>query len=555
MKQENSNAGKRSVAMGKRGYVALAVVLLWAVMYLPNLRTNPNWYGDEGEWMEKCWTFIHGTPRVGPVENDFVFPYPYPPLYMLVNGALLRVFGNDIVVGRALGAVTALAAAGLLFWVGRRLKDERFGVLCAVAWLVYPEAVMNFRWVRSHPMAGTLALACAGFLVAYLQEKRLKHLAWAGAMCLLATATHYYAVGMIPAVGVAALWVNRDRLRQVAGWRDVVVGCALAGGYGVLFVVWHVLTQGGWGHLMEQVARMKGFTPTPPVWEVLWRFVRFCFWTPIFDGSWKQVFVDVWLVLAAVGLVAFPVGRWRVWLLLWVGLLMYPIFQKQENVSFFFYPATNFLPLMALGVAGALEQAGRWMSKLVAGTKEGKGDARHVPAILVLGVLGLISMNGSLTHFRTKIDMYTQRPESVRVVEKAMRIINENTTSEDLVIVPKQVYWLVRDARKTMLSHCVTYAGGTNDAWPVAIPREMFWCDGDWRKAKYLLLAYGGDGAGNAYGIDARYTFGLAGVREIITEVQAKGWPVVLREGEYILLVNPQRLNAEMTPRIQQGGN
>ena len=80
------------------------------LLFLPNLRTNPNWYGDEGEWMEKCWTFIHGTPRVGPIIDDFVFPYPYPPLYMLVNGALLRVFGNDIVVGRALGAVTALAA-------------------------------------------------------------------------------------------------------------------------------------------------------------------------------------------------------------------------------------------------------------------------------------------------------------------------------------------------------------------------------------------------------------------------------------------------------------
>jgi 4-amino-4-deoxy-L-arabinose transferase-like glycosyltransferase len=550
MKQRSSNSAKKTVATGQRGYIVLAVVLLWAAMYLPNLRTNPNWYGDEGEWMEKCWTFIHGTPRVGPVVNDFVFPYPYPPLYMLVNGALLRVFGNDIVVGRALGAVTALAAAGLLFWIGRRMKDEKFGLLCAVAWLVYPEAIMNFRWVRSHPMAGTLALASAGFLVVYLQEKRLRSLVWAGVMCSLATATHYYAVGMIPAVVVAALWVNRRRLKEVTGWRDAVVGGMVAGAYGVLFVLWYVLTQGGWGHLMEQVARMKGFTPTPPIWEVIWRFVRFCFLTPIYDGRWKQVFVDVWLLLGAVGLMVFPVGRWRGWLLVWVGLLMYPIFQKQENVSIFFYPAVNFLPLMALGLAGALDQAGRWVAKLVGGRTD--GDAQLVPSIVVLGVLGLISLNGSLTHFRSKIDMFTQWPESVRVVEKAMRIINENTTSEDLVIVPKQVYWLVRDAKKTMLSHCVTYAGGTNDAWPVTIPQEAFWCDGGWRRAKYLLVAYGDNGQGQRYGIDAIYTFGLAGVREVITGVQAKQWPVVMQEGEYILFVNPDFVNAEKTPRIQQ---
>jgi hypothetical protein len=49
------------------------VVLCGRRCFCPNLRTNPNWYGDEGEWMEKCWTFIHGTPRVGPIIDDFVF--------------------------------------------------------------------------------------------------------------------------------------------------------------------------------------------------------------------------------------------------------------------------------------------------------------------------------------------------------------------------------------------------------------------------------------------------------------------------------------------------
>ena len=82
---------------------AVALVVGWAALFLPNLRTNPNWYADEGEWMEKCWTFIHGTPRVGPIVNDFVFPYSYPPLYMLVTGSLLRAFGDDIVVARAVG--------------------------------------------------------------------------------------------------------------------------------------------------------------------------------------------------------------------------------------------------------------------------------------------------------------------------------------------------------------------------------------------------------------------------------------------------------------------
>ena len=129
--------------------LAAALLAAWVFLFLPNLRTNPNWYGDEGEWMEKSWTFIHGAPRVGPISNDFVFPYPYPPLYMAVNGLLLRVFGHDLVVSRALGAVTALAAAGVLFWIGTRLRDKVFGFMCAGVFLVYPQTVMNFRWNES----------------------------------------------------------------------------------------------------------------------------------------------------------------------------------------------------------------------------------------------------------------------------------------------------------------------------------------------------------------------------------------------------------------------
>jgi hypothetical protein len=36
----------------------------------------------------------------------------------------VRVFGYDLVVSWSLGAVTALAAAGILFWIGTRVRDK-----------------------------------------------------------------------------------------------------------------------------------------------------------------------------------------------------------------------------------------------------------------------------------------------------------------------------------------------------------------------------------------------------------------------------------------------
>ncbi|HTS20100.1 MAG TPA: glycosyltransferase family 39 protein [Verrucomicrobiae bacterium] len=537
--------------------IAVGLVVLWAALFLPNLRSNPNWYGDEGEWMEKSWTFIHGTPRVGPIIDDFVFPYPYPPLYMLVNGVLLRLFGDDIVVARALGAVTALAAGAILFWIGTQVRGKTFGFLCAAALLVYPQTNMNFRWVRSHPMAGTLALACVGFLIRYLQEKRLKDLVWAGVFCSLATATNYYAVGMIPAVIAAAAWVNWRRWREPVAWRHVITGALTAGAFGILFVLWYVATQGGVGHLREQLQRLGGMTQPPGIAEVLSRIAKFCFTTPTSIGPQGLEGHDVWLIAAVLGLIAFPVARLRAWLVFWLLMLMWPIFRKQDNVSWFFYPATVFLPLMALGVGGAAEQLGRLLA--LALKKKDSAGVQVAPGVVAVGAWAIISLNGAWGHFDTLIDRFTQR--SIPEAEAAMKYVNEHTTDDDFVLVPKQIYWLVKSPRRSMLSHCQTIEGKTNGAWPVPIPRDRFWFDCRWQNAKYLVLASGVDATGRRqWGIDLVYTLGAGGGSEIVPlmldgkwnvvyqggrEVAyaeigpGKKWPVVV-DGEYLVLANPQ---------------
>jgi uncharacterized membrane protein len=470
---------------------------------------------------------------------------------MLVNGALLRVFGDDIVVGRALGAVTALAAAAILFWVGSRLRDKNFGFLCAAAFLVYPETVMNFRWVRSHPMAGTFALASCAFLVRYLQEKRLRDVVWAGVFCSLATATHYYTAPLILALVATVTCIN---------WRHSFVAAVTAGAYGVLFVLWYVLAKGGVAHLLEQVHRVGGMTggPQPTMIETVWHWIVnlgiFCFNDRIIGTTGTQ-FIDLWPALAAVGIVLFPVARFRKWIALWVLALMAVVFKKQDNVPLFFYPATLFLPLMALGVAGTLAFAGQFFGRRI------KPAAVIIP-LGVLAAFGLTSLYGSWNHFRTKIDIWTQQQTSVPSVEKLMAYVNEQTTAEDFVLVPKQIYWLVKNARKSMLSHCVTYEGRTNDAWPVPIPRDLFWFDCHWQKAKYLVLASGVTRDGRPRGIDLIYTRALAGVQEIVDGVLQDKWPVVFTDGrqsalapvgagkqwpvvvdgEYMVLANPRFL-------------
>ncbi|MDW8343128.1 MAG: hypothetical protein RMM51_01390 [Verrucomicrobiae bacterium] len=549
-------------------WIAGFLVGLWAVLFLPNLRTNPNWYGDEGEWMEKCWTFIHGTPRVGPIINDFVFPYPYPPLYMLVNGTLLRVFGYDLVVGRALGAVTALGAAGLLFWIGCRLRDRTFGVLCATAFLVYAEANMNFRWVRSHPMAGTLALASVGFLVRYVQERRLRDALLAGLMCALATATNYFTYPLIAMVAVTVLLTapSNDLLPSGLAWRQRIVRAVLtalvAGSYGALFVGWYVLTH-GWTELMAQMGRLGAVAANevrPTVWGEVQRFVmnvwNLGFRTPTKMTTQGLQGRDYWLVIATLGFVFLPVtkGKWlRLWMPVWLLVLMWGVFRKLNNVPLFFYPATIFLPLMAVGLAGVLT----WVGELVARWEK---NLRLVPAIVVLLLFGAASAQGAWERFESKIDLWTQH--SVAEAEAAMKVANELCGGDDFMIVPKQIYWLARTERRSMLTFCARYNGVVNDMpVPVEIPREKYWFDCRLENARVVVMASGVDGSGRMpRGIDLVYCQGLKGVKELVGQMVREGWPIVYHggrqvayapigdgiswpvavDGEYIVLANPR---------------
>jgi hypothetical protein len=515
-------------------WIAGGLIALWAVLFVPHLRTSPNWYGDEGEWMEKSWTFIHGTPRVGPVTNDFVFPYPYPPLYMLVTGSLLRVFGNDIMVARAFGAVTALGAAALLFWIGCRLRDKAFGFLCAAAFLVYAESVMNFRWVRSHPMAGTLALASCGFMIRYVQEKKLRDALLAGLMCSLATATNYFTYPLIGAVIVTVAVAN---WRQ---WWHAVAACAVAGSYGAAFAVWHVATKGGAGHLLAQVHLLTSVASNE-VRPTLWGEVaRFCqnvwtlgFKTPTEMGPRGWQGRDWWLVIATLGFLWLPVTRakWlRAWIPFWLLILMYGVFKKLNNVPLFFYPATIFLPLMAMGFASVLAWAGEGLQRI------------RVPGGRVLPVLVMLpfawqSLDGAVGGFASKIDLWSQR--SVKEAEAAMALVNANTTGDDMVMVPKQIYWLVKNAKKSMLTFSPRYDGVVNDMpVPVLIPRELYWFDCRWQNAKYLVLASGIGTDGQPRGIDLVYARNLTGVQEVVDGILREQWPIVYHGGSQVALVN-----------------
>jgi hypothetical protein len=225
-------------------------------------------------------------------------------------------------------------------------------------------------------------------------------------------------------------------------------------------------------------------------------------------------------------------------------VLMYGVFKKLNNVPLFFYPATIFLPLMAVGFAGVIAWAGELGKRLA--PKSGN-TAVAVIAVVVLGGFGLQSASGAWGHFHTRIDMWTQ--QSAPDAEAAMAYVNAHTTKDDFVIVPKQIYWLAHCDRRSMLTFCARYQGVDNDMpVPSHIPLELYWFDCRLEQAKFLVLEYGveqrtltdGRSVQLPIGIDAVYTLSLRGVREIVQQTQDEKWPVAFHQGAYIVLANPR---------------
>ncbi|GAB4175240.1 MAG: hypothetical protein Fur0032_15040 [Terrimicrobiaceae bacterium] len=139
----------------RRRVIVFGILAVWALLYLPNLRTSPGWYGDE--------TLIHHTSRnlASGISSNFALintfwhpHYPYQPAYSWVNGLFARATGGDIIGSRFFDSLLGLAAALAIYLLGRRSFGTNAATFAAFMFLVYEQTVIHFRMSYAHNAAG-----------------------------------------------------------------------------------------------------------------------------------------------------------------------------------------------------------------------------------------------------------------------------------------------------------------------------------------------------------------------------------------------------------------
>lgn len=162
------------------------------------------------------------------------------PGYPLLLAPIFLAFGPapPAMSGRALGAACGALAVALVWWLARRLFGARAGWIAGWTAALYPEAVV----------ASILVLSEAPFCPLLLAQLALATLAWQARprhKCLALAAAAGVAAGMAalvrpswllftPALAVAAVAVGRERMRQLT------VGAAMTAGLAAAMAPWWV---------------------------------------------------------------------------------------------------------------------------------------------------------------------------------------------------------------------------------------------------------------------------------------------------------------------------
>lgn len=492
----------------------LLFLFVWSILYLPHLRTNPPWYGDETVALAAGLDLTRGIAAHRAVLNTFWHPYaPYQPGYELLIGSMARLFNGDILGGRIVNALLALCIALVIYFYGRCGLGVFPSLFAALLFLSYEQSVIHFRWIFTHN------LIALGFAITFLALSRpagRRNDVVAGlGLALSAAALPLFVYGCVPAALI--------RLKRPASWlwlfgpALIVVGSSLLLGW--------LMTQPNQVLWSDLTATFRFYThssreSSASVAQIVLNILRF----------FTQ---DIWHAIGALMLVLCLCRRFYA-----IGLsglvIAFLLVQNRQNLTIFYYQAVVFLPLMMLAYGAVLHRLFLFLRRR--GVQLTIVRASQVTLLFVpLAAALSLAPHALAGNLKPRIHYWTT--QSSDEVEQAARWLNERTSREDLVICHANISWLLH-ARTADFQQATTWAGLPTWPFDSPLPRAQFRYQADLDSAKFAVV---GD-------IDKRWTFLQPNVEKIVEKMVAEKWPVVWFGLNYLILANPALPGANSVP-------
>ena len=231
-------------SQGKRA--VFLILLLAAVLRLPNLETIPFWEFDEGYNLNYAWNLANGHIVWYTIRYAFI---PHPPLFYMILAVIIKLFGYTLYPARVFAVTLSLGSTLLLYLAGTKLVNKNVGLLAALLYAIYPHAIFFGRMNYNNNLLAFMIMLA---LYLHLLEGRWRTLSYA-------------VIGLSAVVELsgAALILTAWILSRIFDKKNFLKNMGIALAPGIIFtLIMLYITPDYFVHdLLYQLNRF-GFTPT-----------------------------------------------------------------------------------------------------------------------------------------------------------------------------------------------------------------------------------------------------------------------------------------------------
>lgn len=481
-----------------------SILVLWAILYLPHLRSSPGWYGDEILTLDIGKAMTRGELANRAVYCTFNSPtYNYQPGFAWCVGWFSLVTNGDILGGRFLSALVGLTTALVGFWFFFRRFGVAIGLFFSFLLLGYAQAIVHYRWIYPHSVVGLSLIGAAGLLLrpAYARAD------WkVGGFLALGAASHLLAAHATFVSGLCRLF--RPKSWIPIGLPPLLV---FGGTFALLSLRFPGWVTEDFQALLEQYGRYneENGSGTKLLTNIFYFFTQ-----------------DAFHLLAASGCLlvlnrrTYPLG------ILALGMVVL-LTRNRQNLPLFYYQAMAVLPLLAASIALGYGRGWRWLLGKFGGLRS---QRRALTWLLPLTALAAAfwqvpaAWKGQLP---VRISPWVV--SSVPDYENAARWLNQNSRPDDLVITYWNLGWLLR-ARNADILTAAAWAGyPAGDYFPTPPDHTRFRYPADLKKAKFFAITE----------LDENWAFAQGQVVAFLKDSGVESWPLIYRAGPIKVLANP----------------